>query len=81
MEFGFDCLSRLVAPRVSYFVQAEGHKQGPNLSGLYGRTSGTTAGFVYSEANKKSGTPVRSFNRIDIYTFVSLSYFFHYFCL
>ncbi|KAL3684363.1 hypothetical protein R1sor_002385 [Riccia sorocarpa] len=29
-----------------------GHKQGPNLSGLLGRTSGTTPGFSYSAANK-----------------------------
>ncbi len=36
-------------------VAAEGHKQGPNLSGLFGRTAGTTPGFVYSDANKKSG--------------------------
>jgi cytochrome c2 len=26
--------------------------QGPNLGGLFGRTSGTTAGFSYSAANK-----------------------------
>ncbi|KAI3824444.1 hypothetical protein L1987_05904 [Smallanthus sonchifolius] len=29
-----------------------GHKQGPNLSGLFGRQSGTTAGYSYSAANK-----------------------------
>mmetsp|Transcript_24430 Transcript_24430/g.29618 ORF Transcript_24430/g.29618 Transcript_24430/m.29618 type:complete len:109 (+) Transcript_24430:96-422(+) len=29
-----------------------GHKQGPNLSGLFGRTSGTTEGYAYSAANK-----------------------------
>ncbi|XP_044971116.1 cytochrome c-like [Hordeum vulgare subsp. vulgare] len=28
------------------------HKQGPNLSGLLGRQSGTTAGYAYSTANK-----------------------------
>ncbi|XP_037471205.1 cytochrome c-like [Triticum dicoccoides] len=28
------------------------HKQGPNLSGLFGRQSGTTAGYAYSTANK-----------------------------
>mmetsp|Transcript_11377 Transcript_11377/g.15498 ORF Transcript_11377/g.15498 Transcript_11377/m.15498 type:complete len:113 (-) Transcript_11377:174-512(-) len=31
-----------------------GHKQGPNLNGLFGRVSGTTAGFSYSAANKAS---------------------------
>ncbi|CAD7705299.1 unnamed protein product [Ostreobium quekettii] len=30
-----------------------GHKQGPNLGGLLGRQSGTTAGFSYSKANKE----------------------------
>ncbi|KAH7284891.1 hypothetical protein KP509_33G001200 [Ceratopteris richardii] len=29
-----------------------GHKQGPNLHGLLGRQSGTTAGYSYSAANK-----------------------------
>ncbi|KAG8642454.1 cytochrome c [Manihot esculenta] len=29
-----------------------GHKQGPNLTGLFGRQSGTTAGYSYSAANK-----------------------------
>jgi cytochrome c len=32
-----------------------GHKQGPNLNGLFGRTAGTTEGFSYSTANKSSG--------------------------
>jgi hypothetical protein len=30
-----------------------GHKQGPNLGGLFGRTSGQAAGFAYSKANKE----------------------------
>ena len=34
--------------------QGGGHKQGPNLGGLFGRTSGTTEGFVYSAANKNA---------------------------
>ncbi|CAA6668146.1 unnamed protein product [Spirodela intermedia] len=32
-----------------------GHKQGPNLNGLFGRQSGTTAGYSYSAANKNKG--------------------------
>jgi cytochrome c2 len=30
-----------------------GHKQGPNLGGIFGRVSGTTEGFAYSKANKE----------------------------
>lgn len=30
-----------------------GHKQGPNLGGLFGRQSGTMDGFSYSKANKE----------------------------
>jgi len=30
-----------------------GHKQGPNLGGLFGRQSGTIEGFSYSKANKE----------------------------
>ncbi|KAH7423723.1 hypothetical protein KP509_12G070300 [Ceratopteris richardii] len=29
-----------------------GHRQGPNLNGLFGRKSGTAAGYSYSSANK-----------------------------
>ncbi|XP_021717179.1 cytochrome c-like [Chenopodium quinoa] len=29
-----------------------GHKQGPNLNGLFGRQSGSAAGYSYSSANK-----------------------------
>ncbi|KVH87385.1 cytochrome c-like [Cynara cardunculus var. scolymus] len=29
-----------------------GHKQGPNLNGLFGSQSGSTAGYSYSAANK-----------------------------
>ncbi|CAM9468903.1 unnamed protein product [Ectocarpus sp. 8 AP-2014] len=32
-----------------------GHKQGPNLNGLFGRTAGTVDGYSYSTANKTSG--------------------------
>jgi cytochrome c len=32
-----------------------GHKQGPNLGGLFGRQSGTQPGFAYSKANKEKG--------------------------
>ncbi len=28
--------------------------QGPNLGGLFGRTSGSVAGFAYSKANKEA---------------------------
>lgn len=30
------------------------HKNGPNLNGIFGRTSGTVPGFQYSDANKKA---------------------------
>ena len=36
-------------------AKGEGHKQGPNLGGLFGRTSGTAEGFSYSKANKDKG--------------------------
>ncbi len=36
-------------------LQGAGHKQGPNLNGLFGRTSGTAEGYSYSAANKASG--------------------------
>jgi hypothetical protein len=34
---------------------SKGHKQGPNLSGLFGRASGQAEGFAYTAANKNSG--------------------------
>ena len=35
--------------------QGAGHKQGPNLHGLFGKQSGQAEGFSYSAANKGSG--------------------------
>ena len=35
---------------------AKGHKQGPNLHGLFGRQSGQAEGFSYTAANINSGT-------------------------
>lgn len=35
--------------------QDAGHKQGPNLNGLFGRMAGTADGYSYSTANKTSG--------------------------
>ncbi|CAF3395791.1 unnamed protein product [Rotaria socialis] len=32
-----------------------GNKQGPNLNGLFGRTTGQVPGFAYSDANKNKG--------------------------
>jgi len=36
-------------------VAKAGHKQGPNLSGIVGRKSGSHADFSYTKANKNSG--------------------------
>ncbi|GFH16146.1 cytochrome c [Haematococcus lacustris] len=36
------------------YEKGQGHMQGPNLGGLFGRVSGTTAGFAYSKSNKEA---------------------------
>lgn len=35
------------------FCNLPNRLQGPNLGGLFGRTSGTASGFAYSKANKE----------------------------
>lgn len=40
-------------PLHTHAAPAATHPQGPNLGGLFGRTSGQAAGFAYSKANKE----------------------------
>ena len=44
-NFGFLC----------FWLQGGADKQGPNLNGLFGRTSGTKPGYSYSSANVNAG--------------------------
>jgi cytochrome c len=42
------------------------HKQGPNLSGLFGRKTGQASGFSYTQANKDKGITWAE-DTLDIY--------------
>ncbi|CAH0546947.1 unnamed protein product [Brassicogethes aeneus] len=42
------------------------HKVGPNLNGLFGRKSGTTAGFTFTDANRNKGV-VWDESNLDVY--------------
>jgi len=42
------------------------HKQGPNLSGLFGRKTGQASGFTYTQANKDKGITWAE-DTLDIY--------------
>ena len=44
-----------------------GHKQGPNLGGLFGRVAGQAAGFSYSKANTESGV---TWNESTLYDYL-----------
>ena len=44
-----------------------GHKQGPNLGGLFGRVAGQAAGFSYSKANIESGV---TWNESTLYDYL-----------
>jgi cytochrome c len=61
-SFGYSILTLLLFLLIHFLFlrrssnsQGEGHKQGPNLNGLFGRQSGQAEAYSYSKANKDSG--------------------------